>query len=1108
MRTFPITRRAVRQLFLATLLVSLTVMSVLNLFAQSTISGSVIGTVTDPSSAVVKAATVTLENTATKLSLSTTTNSEGSYRFDFVPPGTYVLSAALNGFSTWQETITVTVGQSTTVNPQLKVGSSESRVEVQADVAQIETESGNIATNYDETQIRLLPNPGQDLTYIAQTAPGAVMNTQNGGGNFSVFGLPGYSNMFTINGMDYLNSYGDNNKSGATNNSLGGNEMQEVTVVNNGYSGNYGRLVGSNVNFVSKSGANQFHGNAIYNWNGSALNANDYFNVRSNTPRPFDNVNQWAASIGGPIWKERTFFFVNNEGLRIVLPTTTPVNIPSSQFEAATLANLGTVSPGSIPFYNQIFSLYNNAPGAARAQNVLPNGGCGTFILPGGAPCALQFQAIPSNFTGEWLVAGRINQIISTKDQVFLHVFTDHGVQATSTNTINSAFNQTSPQPEWQGQLNETHTFNSRAVNQFVGAFQWSGILFGPANYPATLQAFPTELEFSGTSFTTLGQNQAHPVGRHITQYQFVDDFSITAGKHTFKFGADFLRDDLNVFFYGSNTAGTATASLADFFAGDVTNYTQSFPNALHQPFAAYDLGFYAEDDWAVTPHLKLTGTLRFDRESNITCRTNCFARLSTPFEDSDHDPTIPYNQAIQTGVSHNLYNFTPLAFEPRFGFAWSPFGSSNTVVRGGIGNFRDFIPQSILQGFALNTPNVNGFTVAEAPLSPAVAGNVFTTAAGYNTTFLNGFSQGATLATLQAIDPGFSPPGYYGAQQNTKNPTYLEWNLEVEHSFGATTTGSINYVGNHGIHEVFINPSLNAYAPLGYAGLPTAEPDPRFSSVTELQTDGTSNYNGVVFSARHNFSHSFQALATYTYSHALDDVSDNGFTSWSYNTDPSIQYPQNPYNPHANYGNNDADVRHAFSASYIWTPAIQSLIEHGPKALWAGWSLSGTFFYRSGLPFTVIDSAQTATLGSTFYGGAAAGLTGGVFANYLGGAQPGCSTPNSTCLVASDFSPPTAGFGTQRRNQFRGPGFFTTDLSIMKGTKVNFWGEGQEFVVGAGFYNILNHPNFDQPVGDISSSQFGQIIRTVSPPTSILGSGLGGDSCPRQIQLTAKFNF
>lgn len=1070
--------------------------------AQSTISGYVTGIVTDPSKGAVASAKVTIENNATSLRQNGTTGSDGTFHFEYVPPGNYTLTIVADGFNTWRESIVVTVGQSTTANASLVIGSSVSTVTVSAETAPIQTENGDITTNYDERQIQFVPNPGQDLTYIAQTAPGAVMNTQNGGGNFSVFGLPGYSNVFTINGMDYLNSYGDNNKSGATNNSLGANEMQSVTVVNNGYEGNYGRLVGSNVNFVSKSGTNAFHGNAIYDWNGSALNANNYFNKLHNTAKPFDNVNQWAASIGGPIWKERTFFFINNEGLRIVLPTTSSVTIPSEQFETATLANLQTVSPGSIPFYNTIFSLYNNAPGASRAQNVINNGGCPVgFVLPGGAPCALQFQAIPGNYTGEWLLAWRIDHIISEKDQVFLHVFTDHGVQATSTNVINQAFDLSSPQPEWQGQLNETHTFSSRAVNQFIAAFQWSGILFGPANPSATLAVFPTQLNFSDGSFNTLGQNQAHPVGRHITQYQIVDDFSFRWGKHTLKAGVDFLRDDLNVFFYGNNTAGVATTDLLNFYNGQVTTFNKSFPNALNQPFAAYDLGFYFGDDWAVSRDLKLTLTARFDRESNITCRTKCFARLSGPFESSPHDPTIPYNAAIQTGLSQALYNTTALAFEPRLGFAWSPFGSQKTVVRGGVGNFRDFFPQQILQGFALNTPNVNTFTVSGGTLSPQVPNNVFDTAANYNSTFVNGFAQGATLADLTATDPGFSPPAYFGAQKKTTNPTYLEWNLEIQRSLDSKTTVSANYVGNHGIHEVFINPSLNAYSSAAFAGLPTAIPDARFSQVSELQTVGTSNYNGLVLSARRNFSHGFLAQFTYTYSHALDDVSDNGFTAWSYNTASSIQFPQIPSNPHANYGNNDADVRHYLTASYVWTPGIENLISHGPRQLFAGWSISGTFFYRTGLPYTVVDNGTTAGLGRTFYGST-------VFANYLGGAQPSCNSPSKACLVAADFSSAGSGFGAQERNQFRGPGFFNTDLSLLKSTKIKLWAEGQQLVVGASFYNILNHPNFDQPINDISNSRFGQIVQTVSPPTSVLGSGLGGDSSPRQIQLTAKFIF
>jgi hypothetical protein len=1076
-----------------------------SLHAQSTTSGYVTGSVTDASNALIKGAVVKLENSDTSLSLTASSGNDGAYHFDFVPPGNYKLTVEANGFGPREQILTVTVGQSVTANAQLAIASSATTVQVAAEEAPIETEDGNVSTSFNEKQIQYVPNPGQDLTYVAQVAPGVVMNTQSGGGNFSAFGLPGYSNMFTINGMDYLNTFGDNNKSGATNDSLGANEMQSVTVVNNGYSGNYGRMVGSNVNFVTKSGSNQVHGNAIYEWNGSSLNANNFFNNRNDTPRPFDNVNQWAASIGGPIWKDRTFFFVNNEGLRIVLPTTTSANIPSPQFEAATLANLQQVNPGSVAFYQKIFALYNGAPGAARATNSLTYGGCGTaaFEQTIGGPCALQFQATPGNFTGEWLVSWRIDQILSSKDQVYLHIFTDHGVQATNTDVINQVFNATSPQPEWQGQLNETHVFNSRAVNQFIGAFQWSGILFGPANYPAALAAFPAKLTFSDGSLHYLGQNQADPVGRHITQYQFVDDFSRSFGKHTFKAGIDFLRDDLNVFQYGNQTAGTITTSLDDFYngTGPSTSFNKSFPQALHRGFAAYDLGFYGEDDWAIRSDLKLTLALRFDRQSNTNCPTNCFARLAGPFEATDHDPSIPYNQVIQTGVSHAFYSATPIAVEPRFGFAWSPFGSKDTVVRGGIGNFRDFIPQQSLQGFALNSPNVNSFNVT-GNLSPDVANNIFSNASSSNTTFLNGFSKGATLADLVATDPGFSPPSIYGAQKQTRNPTYLEWNLELQHALGQATTMSLNYVGNHGVHEIFINPSLNAYAAAGFAGLPAAVPDSRFGPMTELQSDATSQYHGLVVSVRHTFAHSFQATASYTWSHAMDDVTDNGFTAWGYGTAPSLQYPQIPSDPHASYGNNDADARHAFTASYVWTPALDAWTGPVPKLLTSGWSVAGTFNTRTGFPFTVIDGATTGNLTATNYGAT-------VFANYSGGAQPSCGNPNQLCLASADFSSAATGFGQQRRNQFRGPGYFNTDLSLLKNTKVRLFAEGQSFVFGASFFNVLNHPNFDQPVNNVSNTgQFGRIIETVSPPTSVLGSGLGGDSSPRQIQLIAKFIF
>ncbi len=285
------------------------------------------------------------------------TNSRGAYRFSLLSPGRYTVSVAVAGFHNATATAVVTIGQAATINIALEIGSASSTVEVTSDAQLLQTDNADNSTSFSETQISQVPNPGNDLSYIAQAAPGVVQNTQGGNGNFSAYGLPATSNLFTLNGQNENDPFLNLNNSGATNLLLGNNDVREATVVTNGYSGQYGTLAGANVNYVTKSGSNSFHGNALYWWNGSSLNANSYFNNQSGAPKPFDNANQWAASFGGPIRKNKTFFFVDTEGLRFVLPTSTNVRVPSPQFEAATLANLGTVSPGSIPFYNSIFGL-------------------------------------------------------------------------------------------------------------------------------------------------------------------------------------------------------------------------------------------------------------------------------------------------------------------------------------------------------------------------------------------------------------------------------------------------------------------------------------------------------------------------------------------------------------------------------------------------------------------------------------------------------------------------------------------------------------------------------------------------------------------------------
>lgn len=249
---------------------------------------------------------------------------------------------------------------------------------------------------------------------------------------------------------------------------------------------------------MTKSGSNNFHGNALYWWNGRALNANGFFNNQNGAPRPFVNANQWAASFGGPIRKDKTFFFVDTEGLRFVLPTSANVRIPSSQFEAATQANLVNVSPGSVPFYQSLFNLYNNAPGAGRATP-LNNLGCDGFTDANSGlgitqPCALQFNSNVGNLSTESLLTARVDQNIGTNDRLFGHFRTDHGFQATLTDAISPLFNLGSRQPQYEGQLEETHTLGANAVNQFIASGQWYSALFNVPNLQAALQAQPFRL--------------------------------------------------------------------------------------------------------------------------------------------------------------------------------------------------------------------------------------------------------------------------------------------------------------------------------------------------------------------------------------------------------------------------------------------------------------------------------------------------------------------------------------------------------------------------------------------------------------------------------------
>jgi hypothetical protein len=1118
------------------LLVVFMITAVASLFGQTATTGDIAGVVTDPTAAVVTGVPITLKNVDTGSSTSTTTNAQGSYNFSLLQPGKYSVSANVAGFQKILKTVTVTLGTSTTVNLQLSLSSQAESVNVTDEVAGVQTEDANLQTNFNAQQIAVLPNPGNDLSAVALTAPGVVMNTTGGsvfgGGNYEFFGLPSNSNVFTYDGANDNDPYFNINNSGATNLTLGLNDVQETSVVTNGYSGQFGGLAGANINYVSKSGTNSYHGNAEYWWNGRALNSNNYFRNQANAiagsdvaPRPFVNANQYATSFGGPIKKDKSFFFVDYEGIRLVIPSLFSVNLPTQQFQNAVIANLDNVSPASVPFYNQLFGIWNGTPGAAQAQNTLAGGGCSNVTSLAGVafgaanPCASQLQGGTSQATDDYLIVGRYDQNIGNNDKLFVRVQHESGQQATYTDPLSPAFDAHSAQPEWQSQLSETHTFGADKVNNFIASLQWYSALFTMTNPTAEFQTLPeTVFLDDGSLFPLNNEGTAFPQGRVITQYGIVDDFSWTRGRHGLHFGVNFRRDDVSDHNFTGVIPFVQEVSLNDFAFGGVAPVppggtpggsilSQNFPLNTNVPIALYQLGWYAADEFKVTSNLKLTLSMRFDHLSNPVCQTNCFQSLSGSFDNLNR--TAPVNQALTTGLHTAFPSVTSIVYQPKVGFAWSPFGARNTVVRGGFGVFSDAIPTGGIDDILTNAPNDPSFNLFNGALSPAAPGSLNGQATAANADFRANFANGGAVPAFNFFNPG-----------TVQIPRYDEWDLEIQHTLGWHTTLSAKYVGNHGEHEEITNPALNAFSATGvpFGPLPTTQPDPRFGVVAQTQNVGNSNYNGVTLTAAHTVNGGFQFQASYTYSHALDEISNSSLNPFGVSTNSNVDVvtPLNPFNiRQLNYGNADYDVRQSFVMNYVWTDAIRHLTSRGPNALLKGWTFSGTIFKHTGFPYSIFSSNETAALQQGLFGSASPATATAVLADVVGSPNTNCGAsaaalvnglPNP-CYSAANFADPTNDFATQRRNQFRGPGYFDTDFDLEKAFTIPKW-ESAKFSVGARFFNLFNHPNFAFPNTDVDSNQFGQITQTVSQPTTIYGAGLGADASPRVIELQGKFVF
>ena len=1156
-------------------------------WAQSVTAGDINGTLTDPSGAVVPNAKITVTNTATGDSKTTNSDGTGGFRVSLLVPGSYKVIATASGFASTSNLVNVAAGAVTSDNLKLAVGGSGTTVEVSAEPEIVNTTNGDVTTAFTQEQVQAMPNPGNDLTFVAQTAPGSVMNTgtaSGGYGNFSSFGISGLSNMFTLDGGYENDPFLNLNNTGASNLTLGNNEVDTVTVVSPAYSAQFGGLGGAQVNEITKSGENRVHGNAAYYWSGRAINSNDFFNKQNeaytrqqdlaagnpltaaddNIPS-FVNANQWADSIGGPILKDKLFFFVNNEGIRVTTPVTGQVYAPSPAFEACSLTGAGcatlnayatsinsitgpyTQAPASqVPLLTTVYNTFNNSP--LRPATVTPDPNDASAVTYYGKSAAL---------LTEWLLMGRVDYHVSEKDSMFVHIKEDHGTQPTYTDLVSPLFSDNSPQPAYEGQFSEFHTFTNNLVNQLVLTGNYYSAIFQNTNNYHAVAPFSfiaIDGDFADTAPDGIfygGIDFEFPQGRRVSGYQVIDDVSYTKGRNTLHFGYNLRRDNISDLTqeYTGSAATEDVGSVEAFGAGQVGyEYVQNFPQATEQRVGVYDMGAYVEDSYKALPNLTLTAGLRLERNSNPTCHSDCLQSLAFPVADlptGAASASAPYDGAfsgglISSGRFRSFKGYEDVGVMPRVSFAYQPFGTAGkTVVRGGFGMFTDTFPGSIADDLLNNAPVNFGVTVygsdagaSPVLLDPTTAGSAGAIATASNAAFHAGYASGGSYNSISAATTAaggvYAPPNFTTTAPHISYPTYEEYSLAVEQKLDRRSSLAILYVGNHGYHEPVGNAGSNISdsGNDGVAGffpnVPATSPVTAFSTITNFYSGASSNYNGVVVTATRR-STALTLNFNYEFSKALDEVSNGGLEPFSSGT-LLTEGVVNPFNLHSNYALADYNVKQNTTASFVY----QIPGYHRFDDLLGGFELSGVGFHQTGLPYSIVENTQN--IGVVNSAGTQVGTSGFQndsgpssavlllaaeqnqdFDHHCGGENHTLlpnGTPRSTCNFTSSFGQPTS-FTQQSRNSLIGPSYTDVDLGLFKVVPIPHF-EFIKLKLGAQSFNLFNHPNFEQPQHELAgtgNSEYGAITSTVSSPTNIFGS-VGANSSPRLIQLKATVTF
>ncbi len=1105
-------------LFLMALLTSLNV-------SGQQITGSIRGSVSDPSAAIVQGATVTAKHTETGLIRTSVTDRQGEYVLVELPIGHYQLEVRAPGFQKYlQQGISLDVNETATVSIHLKLGAETQQVEVSADAALVQSTVSSLGQTVMEHEILDLPLDGRNFSQLGILQPGVVPLTPGlleAGGParqnqaYAVDGQRPESNNFMIDGADNVSAVD------------GGfvlkppiDAIAEFKILSHNANAEFGRNTGSTTNIVTRSGSNSFHGAAWEFLRNDAMDSSDYF-TRSIQPL---KQNQFGATFGGPIVKDKTFFFGYYEGFRNRQGETVPATVPSVSERQGNFAEECTDLSGAS--FDPSTGLCSNPQGQLTffgtpvpfnqmtlftpidpiATNVLP-----FFPMPNqGANGFIATQTLSEN-NDQFGV--RLDQYLSSVDSLnFRYMYssgpTTDPLSPVGANVPGFPVGEDDRAQNFVAQ--DTHIFSSNTIA--VGRFSFlrnKFLLDEHLNHesPTDLgfQYAPTLPSAAGPPFIQVGGYAS--VGDPITgpRNTFQNTFDVSGsvswihGRHNFKFGGGYRRDQINAlqgiasngFFVFANFP--YSDGFASFLSGNPVVFLQGGGNFDRQ-IRDRAINAYAQDDYKVNSRLTLNVGLRYELPFPAT-ENNNQVNLFVPGAQSKVLPNAPAGLLYpgDPGVPAGLIPTQKTAFAPRFGVAWDPRGDSKTVVSAAYGIFYE--PYYTGEGGPLQDPVSSPPYLKTQQISFPV--NSFANPFYTPDPFGQAFPQPMTLLVVA---------------RNLHLPYAQDWNLNVQRSFGADWLLQVGYVGTTGVRlprfiegnpAVFI-PGVDGSGNLlsnennvnqrrMYSGCTLAQPNCVYSSVGEIAGIANSSYNALEASLRKRFGRGLSFLASYTWSHSIDDVSSFNITgSASQPVAGENDLAQNPFNLAAERGPSMFDARHRFVLSYQWSiPFLQRSSAWYGK-VFGNWQLNGIFTAMSGTPFTVFDSNDVSLQGQAPEISGFSSNRPNVIGNPNSGPRSVAEWFNTGAF--QQLQPDPLGrfevFGDEGRNAVLGPRYINWDASAFKNIRLT---ESKELQFRGELFNVLNHTNFRLPVSDIESPTFGQIQSDVSP---------------RVIQVALKFLF